>query len=62
MLRYEEFISADLFLQSVLILKEAPLGPLNTPNVYLSPLFRALLLYASTLVTEYENDSISGGV
>ena len=62
MLCYEQFIGVDLLLEGVLILKEAPLGPLTTPNAYLSPLFRALMLYASALVTEYENDAISGGV
>ena len=62
MLRYEEFIGVDLLLESVLILKGAPLDPLTTPNACLSSLFRALMLYASALVTEYENDAISGGV
>ena len=51
-----------MFFEGCLILKGAPLGPLTTSNAYLSPLFRALMLYASALVTEYENDVISGGV
>ena len=50
-----------MFLKGILILKGAPLGPLTTPNAYLSPLFRELTLYASALVTEYENDAISEG-
>ena len=42
-----------------------PLGPLNAlplQNTDLNPLFKALTLHASSLVTEYEKYAILGGV